>query len=144
MAKPITPLRPHLFAGFYTWLVENDMNPHITVQTDFPGVMIPDAYYATEKLTLCIRPDAVVNYHQDDDGISFGCRFNAVARQVYVPMGSILSIFSKTHGSIMPFEPEPLYIQQYLSAKTPANTGIETPITPTTRVRGKHVLTLVK
>lgn len=145
MNLTITPMRPHLFKAFYEWACLNDLNPHISLRTDWPGVSIPEQYYASGKLTLCIRPDAVVNYLQDHDGISFTSRFNQIPHSVFIPMGALTAIFSKVTGAIMPFEPEPLYVQQYTDAlstiaPTPQTGADAAPRPP----RGKPQLRIVK
>jgi Stringent starvation protein B len=139
----ITPMRPYLFKAFFDWCVDNQLNPHINIQTDYPGVDIPVQFTAQPKLTLCIRPDAVMHYFQDEIGISFNTRFNTVPCQLYIPFGAINEIFSKTIGTILPFAPEPCYVQEYLDSKTPLVSEKSTTTMPP-RVRGKPTLTLVK
>lgn len=144
----ITPMRPYLFKAFYDWCVDNQLNPHINIQTDYPGVDIPAQFMSQPKLTLCIRPDAILHYFQDEIGISFNTRFNTVPTQIYVPFGAINEIFSKTIGTLLPFAPEPCYVQEYITGKAPlvaTNQPVVTPVdAPPRPPRNKPTLTLVK
>ena len=143
----ITPMRPYLFKAFYEWCVDNQLNPYINVQTNYPGLRIPEQFFDQPKLALCIRPDAVVNWFMDDVGISFTTRFNKVPHQVFIPFGALTEIYSKVIGTILPFAPEPCYVDEFVRGHAPALPGSKAtdPVKPATPlVRGKPHLTLVK
>ena len=125
------PLRPYMFNGFYNWCAENNGNCHVTLQTDWPGVNVPPQFYKDKLLTLCIRPDAVVNWFACEDSISFTTRFNGQPFPVFIPMGAVMQLYDKVTGTTFPMAPEPEYIEQFQKASAPPP-------------KGKPTLTVVK
>lgn len=113
------PLRPYMFNAFYQWCNDTNGNCHIRVQTDWPGLVIPDYLRKKPTVVLCIRPDAVVNWSASDTYLSFNARFNGQPCNIYVPMGAIYGTYDKVTGTEFPFSPEPEYIEEFQSVNAP-------------------------
>ncbi|MGL5287927.1 MAG: stringent starvation protein B, partial [Aeromonas sp.] len=60
-------------------------------------------------IVLNIAPRAVMQFHMDNDAISFSARFGGVSQQVYIPMAAVLSIHARENGVGTMFPPEPAY-----------------------------------
>ena len=83
----MSPRRPFLLRAFYDWLLDNQLTPHLVVDVNSAGVMVPMEYARDGQIVLNIAPRAVGALELADDAVRFNARFGGVPRQVYVPMG---------------------------------------------------------
>lgn len=105
----LTARRPYLLRAFYEWLLDNNLTPHLVVDINLPGVMVPLEYARDGQIVLNIAPRAVGNLELGNDGVSFSARFGGVPRQVSVPMAAVLAVYARENGAGTMFEPEPAY-----------------------------------
>ncbi|WP_034917334.1 MULTISPECIES: ClpXP protease specificity-enhancing factor [Erwinia] len=103
--------RPYLLRAFYDWLLDNQLTPHLVVDINLPGVMVPLEYARDGQIVLNIAPRAVGNLALGNDEVSFNARFGGVPRQVTVPMAAIMAIYARENGAGTMFEPEPVYTE---------------------------------
>ncbi|SFN26741.1 stringent starvation protein B [Izhakiella capsodis] len=105
----LTPRRPYLLRAFYDWLLDNQLTPHLVVDINLPGVMVPLEYARDGQIVLNIAPRAVGNLELGNDEVRFNARFGGVPRQVSVPLAAVLAIYARENGAGTMFEPEPTY-----------------------------------
>jgi len=105
----LTARRPYLLRAFYEWLLENQLTPHLVVDINLPGVMVPLEYARDGQIVLNIAPRAVGNLELGNDEVRFNARFGGVPRQVNVPLAAVLAIYARENGAGTMFEPEPAY-----------------------------------
>ncbi|RDK90998.1 stringent starvation protein B [Enterobacillus tribolii] len=105
----MSPRRPFLLRAFYEWLLDNQLTPHLVVDVNRPGVMVPMEFARDGQIVLNIAPRAVGNLELGDDAVRFNARFGGVPRQVYVPMSSVMAIYARENGAGTMFEPESAY-----------------------------------
>ncbi len=103
--------RPYLLRAFYDWLLDNDLTPHLVVDINLPGVMVPLEYARDGQIVLNIAPRAVGNLELTNEEVHFNARFGGVPRQVVVPMIAVMAIYARENGAGTMFEPEPAYDQ---------------------------------
>lgn len=109
MEPTMTPSRPYLLRAFFDWLLDNDLTPHLVVNVNIPHVQVPLQYAQDGQIVLNIAPRAVMQFHMDNDAVSFSARFGGVSQQVYIPMAAILAIHARENGVGTLFPPEPGY-----------------------------------
>jgi len=88
-------LNSYLITCFRDWIIACGKKPYMCVdanQLDDPKLI---SYANNGQLVLNIDPNAIVNYHLDDEGMSFRCRFNGVDSLVKVPLSAILVVFAQ-------------------------------------------------
>ncbi len=107
----MTARRPYLLRAFYDWLLDNDLTPHLVVDINLPGVMVPLEYARDGQIVLNIAPRAVGNLELTNEEVHFNARFGGVPRQVIVPMVAVMAIYARENGAGTMFEPEPAYEQ---------------------------------
>lgn len=107
----MTARRPYLLRAFYDWLLDNDLTPHLVVDINLPGVMVPLEYARDGQIVLNIAPRAVGNLELTNEEVHFNARFGGVPRQVVVPMVAVMAIYARENGAGTMFEPEPAYEQ---------------------------------
>jgi len=105
----LTARRPYLLRAFYEWLLDNQLTPHLVVDINLPGVMVPLEYARDGQIVLNIAPRAVGNLELGNDEVRFNARFGGVPRQVNVPLNAVLAIYARENGAGTMFEPEPAY-----------------------------------
>ncbi|MFS2221329.1 ClpXP protease specificity-enhancing factor [Pantoea sp. B65] len=105
----LTARRPYLLRAFYEWLLDNQLTPHLVVDINLPGVMVPLEYARDGQIVLNIAPRAVGNLELGNDEVRFNARFGGVPRQVTVPLNAVLAIYARENGAGTMFEPEPAY-----------------------------------
>lgn len=79
----------YLFKGFYDWLLENNLTPHVIIDTTVEGVEVPEGYKKNKHLVLNISPSATDLLIVDEKGLSFNARFNGVSNYVFIPLDAI-------------------------------------------------------
>lgn len=105
----LTARRPYLLRAFYDWLLDNQLTPHLVVDINLPGVMVPLEYARDGQIVLNIAPRAVGNLELGNDEVTFNARFGGVPRQVTVPLAAVMAIYARENGAGTMFEPEPVY-----------------------------------
>ncbi|MEQ4532418.1 MAG: ClpXP protease specificity-enhancing factor [Mixta sp.] len=105
----LTARRPYLLRAFYEWLLDNQLTPHLVVDINQHGVLVPLEYARDGQIVLNIAPRAVGNLELGNDEVRFNARFGGVPRQVTVPIAAVLAIYARENGAGTMFEPEPAY-----------------------------------
>jgi stringent starvation protein B len=99
----MTSNKPYLIRALYEWLVDNDATPYIMVNTDHPQVDIPQGIEKDGQVVLNIATRAVQGLEMTNDYISFSARFGGVSRSLYIPVQSVMAIYSMEDGEGMMF-----------------------------------------
>lgn len=105
----LTARRPYLLRAFYDWLLDNQLTPHLVVDINLPGVLVPLEYARDGQIVLNIAPRAVGNLELGNDQVTFNARFGGVPRTVTVPLAAVMAIYARENGAGTMFEPEPAY-----------------------------------
>lgn len=111
----LSPRRPYLLRAFYEWLLDNQLTPHLVVDVNVNGVMVPMEFVRDGQIVLNIAPRAVANLLLGNDEVQFNTRFSGVPGQVVVPMAAVLAIYARENGAGTMFEPEVAYEQLALA-----------------------------
>ncbi|EKP0307842.1 MULTISPECIES: ClpXP protease specificity-enhancing factor [Aeromonas] len=139
MEPTMTPSRPYLLRAFFDWLLDNDLTPHLVVNVNIPHVMVPMQFAQDGQIVLNIAPRAVMQFHMDNEAISFSARFGGVSQQVYIPMAAVLAIHARENGVGTLFPPEPGYDIWLEQAEAPVEPEPEPP-----RPSGRPTLKVIK
>jgi stringent starvation protein B len=102
----MTPLKPYLVRSIYEWINDNDLTPHLLVNAEYPGVVLPTDFVEDGRIVLNLRPAAIQGLMLGNDEIAFNARFAGKAMHISVPIKAILAIYAKENGRGMIFDPE--------------------------------------
>ena len=102
----MTPLKPYLIRSIYEWINDNELTPHLLVNAEYPGVMLPTDFVEDGRIVLNIRPAAIQGLMLGNDEIEFNARFAGKATHIVAPIKSVLAIYAKENGRGMIFDPE--------------------------------------
>lgn len=102
----MTPQKPYLIRAIYEWLLDNNMTPHLLVNTSYDGIQVPREYINDNKIVLNISDGAVQNFHADNEWISFSARFSGKPMELFIPIIAVQSIYGKENNEGMFFPNE--------------------------------------
>lgn len=104
-----SPKRPYLLRAYYDWLNDNEFTPYLVVDATYYGVDVPQEYVQDGQIVLNLSLNATGNLQMTNDFIQFNARFKGIPRDIYIPMGAAVAIYSRENGDGVMFEPEAIY-----------------------------------
>ncbi len=133
----MTPNRPYLIRALYEWILDNDMTPHLLVDTSRSPTVVPSQFVQDGKIVLNISPGAVRALVIGNDEIVFNARFSGRSMDVLVPVEAVMGIYARENGHGM------LFPEEEADTTPPSPPGLDTapPLKPK---RGKPNLRVVK
>lgn len=102
----MTSSKPYILRAIYEWLLDNDMTPHLLVDATAEEVVVPTQFVQDGKIILNIAPSAVQSLSLENDDVTFSARFSGKPFNLYLPMASILGVYSKENGQGTMFKEE--------------------------------------
>ena len=102
----MTSNRPYLIRALYEWLLDNDLTPHLLVDAEHQGVVVPEQFVEEGRIVLNIKPSAVINLQMTNELISFNARFGGRETDVFIPPLAVLGIYARENGRGMLFPDE--------------------------------------
>ncbi|MDF0605468.1 ClpXP protease specificity-enhancing factor [Neisseriaceae bacterium TC5R-5] len=100
-----TSTKPYMVRALHEWCTDNGLTPHIVVWVN-EQADVPHEYVKNNEIVLNIDLRATKNLQIANDWLSFSARFGGVSRDLWVPIGNIISIFARETGEGMGFEVE--------------------------------------
>jgi stringent starvation protein B len=95
--------RPYLFRAMYDWILDNNLTPHIVVDTSVSGVSVPPSYVEDDKITLDLSPTAVTGFAMSNESLEFKASFGGRLLHLYIPMSAIIVIFAQENNHCLVF-----------------------------------------
>jgi stringent starvation protein B len=122
------PKRPYLLRAFYEWIVDNGMTPHILVDARSNQVSVPRQFVKDGNIVLNVSMTAANNLMMRDDEVTFNARFGGKAFSIYLPMWSIMAIYSRETQDGISFPPDeyentPVGLEDQLQEDVALKTG---------------------
>ncbi|QIZ77869.1 ClpXP protease specificity-enhancing factor [Ferrimonas lipolytica] len=109
MSAKVTPTRPYLLRGFYEWMLDNELTPHLVVNANAVGVQVPTQFVEDGQIVLNIAPHAIGNLQLGNDVVQFNARFGGKPHAIYVPLAAVEAIYARENGAGTAFAPEEAY-----------------------------------
>ncbi|WP_432722427.1 ClpXP protease specificity-enhancing factor [Jeongeupia wiesaeckerbachi] len=97
--------KPYLIRAIHEWCSDHDFTPYLVVAVR-GKMQVPTEYVKNGEIVLNISYNATRNLNLGNDYVSFSARFNGVSRDITIPVGAVVSIFSRENGEGMGFEYE--------------------------------------
>ena len=95
---------PYLIRAYCDWIEDSGLTPHVFVNCEKNGTLVPDGLAKEGKIVLNISSSATVGRAITNDSISFKARFNGKSQQVVVPCDAVLTIYAQENGEGMFFD----------------------------------------
>ncbi|GAB7127091.1 ClpXP protease specificity-enhancing factor [Silvimonas sp. JCM 19000] len=97
--------KPYLIRAIHEWCSDHGFTPYLVVSVR-DKMQVPMEYVKNGEIVLNISYNATRNLSLSNDFVSFSARFNGVSREIVIPVGAVVSIFSRENGEGMGFEYE--------------------------------------
>ena len=133
----MTSNRPYLIRALYEWILDNNLTPHLLVDTSRSPTLVPQQFVQDGKIVLNVSPGAVRELVMGNEEIVFNARFSGRPMDVMVPVEAVMGIYARENGHGMLFPEEEPH-----SAPPASPGGGEKP--PAKPKRGKPNLRVVK
>ena len=75
---------PYLIRAYCDWIEDSGLTPHVLVNCEKNGTLVPEGLAKEGKIVLNISSSATVGRAITNDSISFKARFNGKSQQVIV------------------------------------------------------------
>ena len=95
---------PYLIRAYCDWIEDSSLTPHILVDCEKTGVIVPKGFVKEGKVVLNISSSATENRLITNESISFKARFNRRPQKVIVPCEAVLTIYAQENGEGMFFD----------------------------------------
>ena len=120
----MTPSQPYLLRALNEWIVDNGLTPHLVVDSNAEGVVVPPGSVVDGRVTLNISPSAVRDLVMTNEEVSFHARFGGRPMSVSLPTTAVIGIYARENGQGM------LFPDQDDSATSDSNDDDPTPPRP--------------
>ena len=136
-----TSSRPYLLRAIYEWLLDNNLTPHLVIDTNVPGVEVPSSHIDEGQLVLNVSPDACRHLLMGNEEVTFSARFNGASRQIRLPIDALLAIYARENSLGMVFGSEPkLALDASIMDVVESNPLVETPLVEVPKTKSKPAL----
>ena len=95
---------PYLIRAYCDWIEDSNFTPHVLVDCEKTGVVVPEGFAKKGKIVLNISCTATENRLITNDSISFKARFNGKPQKVIIPCEAVLTIYAQENGVGMFFD----------------------------------------
>ena len=94
---------PYLIRAYCDWIEDSTLTPHILVDCEKAGVVVPKGFVNKGKIVLNVSSSATENRLITNDSISFKARFSGRPQKIIVPCEAVLTIYAQENGEGMFF-----------------------------------------
>lgn len=133
MASSLSSQKPYFIRAIFDWIVDSNLTPHLSVDASYPNTQVPDEYVNEGKIIMNIAPNAVRNFHTDNDWISFSARFGGKPMEIFIPIAAVMGIYAKENNEGL-----------FFTAETESDPTPPAPPKAASDAKKPHKLTIVK
>ena len=95
---------PYLIRAYCDWIEDSSLTPHISVDCEKTGVVVPEGFAKEGKIVLNISSSATEGRLITNNSISFKTRFSGKPQKIIVPCEAVLTIYAQENGEGMFFD----------------------------------------
>ena len=95
---------PYLIRAYCDWIEDSNLTPHILVDCEKTGIVVPEGFTKEGKIVLNISSSATEGRLITNSSISFKARFNGKPQKIIVPCEAVLTIYAQENGEGMFFD----------------------------------------
>jgi len=92
---------PYLIRAYCDWIEDSNLTPHILVDCEKTGVVVPEGFAKEGKMVLNISSSATEGRLITNNSISFKARFSGRSQKIIIPCESVLTIYAQENGEGM-------------------------------------------
>ena len=95
---------PYLIRAYCDWIEDSNLTPHVLVDCEKTGVVVPEGFAKQGKIVLNISSSATESRLITNNSISFKARFSGKPQKINVPCEAVLTIYAQENGEGMFFD----------------------------------------
>ena len=95
---------PYLIRAYCDWIEDSSLTPHILVDCEKRGVIVPKEFVKKGKIVLNISLSATESRLITNNSISFKARFSGKPQKIIIPCEAVLTIYAQENGEGMFFD----------------------------------------
>ena len=95
---------PYLIRAYCDWIEDSNLTPHVLVDCEKTGVVVPKGLTKEGKIVLNISSSATEGRLITNSSISFKARFSGKPQKIVVPYEAVLTIYAQENGEVMFFD----------------------------------------
>jgi len=95
---------PYLIRAYCEWMEDGNLTPHILVNCETQGVIVPEGLSKEGKIVLNISSTATTDRRMTNEAVSFKARFGGQSQEIFVPCNAVLTIYAQENGEGMFFD----------------------------------------
>ena len=100
----MSSVAPYLIRAYCDWIEDSNLTPHILVDGEKTGVVVPEGFAKEGKIVLNISSSATESRLITNNSISFKARFSGKPQKIIVPCEAVLTIYAQENGEGMFFD----------------------------------------
>ncbi len=89
--------KPYLIRAIYEWCSDSGYTPYLAVQVG-ERTQVPLEHVKDGQIVLSLSSTAVRNLLLGNEFVEFSARFSGAARQIVVPIASVIGIYARENG----------------------------------------------
>ena len=102
------PRRPYLLRAMHEWITECGHTPHVVIDTEADGVLVPMEHARDGRIVLNVAYRATEGLNITNERLTCSARFGGASQLIDVPIQAVLGIYARETGEGMIFrEDEP-------------------------------------
>ena len=94
---------PYLIRAYCDWIEDSALTPHILVDCEKTGVIVPKGFVNKGKIVLNVSSSATESRLITNESISFKAKFSGRPQKIIVPCEAVLTIDAQENGEGMFF-----------------------------------------
>ena len=95
---------PYLIRAYCDWIEDSNFTPHILVDCEKTGVVVPEGLAKEGKIVLNISSSATEGKLITNNSISFKARFSGKPQKIIIPCEAVLTIYAQESGEGIMFD----------------------------------------
>ena len=95
---------PYLIRAYCDWIEDSNLTPHVLVDCEKTGVIVPEGFAKEGKIVLNIGSSATEGRLITNNTISFKARFSGRPQKIIIPCEAVLTIYAQENGEGMFFD----------------------------------------
>jgi stringent starvation protein B len=100
----MSSVTPYLIRAYCDWIEDTNLTPHILVDCEKTGVVVPEGLVKKGKIVLNISSSATEGRLITNNSISFKARFSGKPQKIIIPCEAVLTIYAQENGEGMFFD----------------------------------------
>lgn len=107
--RPLTSMRSYMVRAHYSWMVDNELTPHLLVDAHYPNIGLPEQFVQDGQVVFNLSPEALGDLSIEMRQIQFTASFSGVVQTIVIPIEAVLGVYALETGEGLMFDPNEVF-----------------------------------